>query len=316
MLEGTIRKLWPAESDKFRDHLLRSIRRAAVYPLRTASPTSSSRSTRPAERAGRGGVRLLRELRVAAAAGAQEAGVPGEGGSGRLLGRGRIPGEGHCGRAPWGTSSAPHATAACRLICMNCLAENGSRCRRSPANTCRTPVRDRQVVGEIVPQDANYASLLAEAVRGSRRLHAGGARPPVQAQERRRRLGLPACRVSPLQPSGARGHRRSAHEQSPTSAAINLIPENWCFLATLALHCGGYLPQNWCFAVNRATNLPMVFLFDRFELLKREGLAMAKATATKTESSGEGEGPGAQAGCDEGEGLAANAGAARPARPA
>jgi GNAT superfamily N-acetyltransferase len=164
-LEGTVRKLWPAEADKFRDHLLRLDKESRR--LRFAHGVSDgfleSYAARVHEQGAvvfgyfeDGEMRAAAELRKlgetwgreAEAAFSVEPGFQEKGLGTELMGR---------------VIRAARNRGVDHLY-MSCLAENGKMQSIARKHDAELRFEYGEVLGEIVPQHANYFSLLAEAV--------------------------------------------------------------------------------------------------------------------------------------------------------
>lgn len=162
---GNIRKLWPTESDKFRDHLLRLDKESRR--MRFAHAVSDAFIEDYASRMNDmgsivyalvedGEVRAAAELRKlgdtwgkeAEAAFSVETAYQEHGIGSELMGR---------------VIRAARNRGVSQLF-MSCLAENGKM--QSIARKYEAELRFEygEVVGEIVPQEPNYFSILAEAV--------------------------------------------------------------------------------------------------------------------------------------------------------
>jgi GNAT superfamily N-acetyltransferase len=162
---GNIRKLWPTETNKFRDHLLRLDK--ASRRMRFAHGVSDSYiedyASRSAEMGGivyayfeGGEVRAAAELkklgdvwgREAEAAFSVEQPLQEQGIGSELM----------------GLIIRAARNRGVQHLCVSCLAENGKM--RAIARKYEAELRFEygEVVGEIVPEGANYFSLLAEAV--------------------------------------------------------------------------------------------------------------------------------------------------------
>jgi RimJ/RimL family protein N-acetyltransferase len=163
--DGTIRKLWPAETDKFRDHLLRLDR--DNRRMRFAHGVSDAFITDYASRmndmgsivygyAVDGEIRAAAELRKlgdtwgeeAEAAFSVETAFQDHGIGTELMGR---------------VIRAARNRGVQRLW-MSCLAENSKMQAIARKHEADLRFEYGEVIGEIVPQDANYFSILAEAV--------------------------------------------------------------------------------------------------------------------------------------------------------
>ena len=164
-LGGSIRKLWPTETDKFRDHLLRLDK--ASRRMRFAHGVSDAfiedYAARMAEMGGivfgyvdGGEVRAAAELkklgdlwgREAEAAFSVEEPLQEQGIGTELMGR----------------VIRAARNRGVQHLCVSCLAENGKM--RAIARKYEADLRFEygEVIGEIMPDGANYFSLLAEAV--------------------------------------------------------------------------------------------------------------------------------------------------------
>jgi len=162
---GNIRKLWPSESDKLRDHLLRLDKTSRH--MRFAHGVSDAFIEDYAERMNDMGsvvyayidgdeVRAAAELkklgdtwgREAEAAFSVERALQDKGIGTELMGR----------------VIRAARNRGVQHLCMSCLAENGKM--RSIARKHEADLRFEygEIIGEIVPDSPNYFSLLAEAV--------------------------------------------------------------------------------------------------------------------------------------------------------
>jgi GNAT superfamily N-acetyltransferase len=163
---GSIRKLWPTETDKFRDHLLRldKMSRRLRFAHGVSDAFVEDYAGRTSEMgalvyaffdAG-GQVRAAAELkklgdlwgREAEAAFSVEQTLQDQGIGSELMGR----------------VIRAARNRGVQHLCVSCLAENGKM--RAIARKYEAELRFEygEVVGEIVPDGANYFSLLAEAV--------------------------------------------------------------------------------------------------------------------------------------------------------
>jgi GNAT superfamily N-acetyltransferase len=164
-LGGSIRKLWPTETDKFRDHLLRLDK--ASRRMRFAHGVSDAFIEDYAARMAEVGgivygyvdgeeVRAAAELkklgdlwgREAEAAFSVEEPLQEQGIGTELMGR----------------VIRAARNRGVQHLCVSCLAENGKM--RAIARKYEAELRFEygEVIGEIMPDGANYFSLLAEAV--------------------------------------------------------------------------------------------------------------------------------------------------------
>jgi GNAT superfamily N-acetyltransferase len=165
ILEGTVRKLWPAETDKFRDHLLRLDKESRR--LRFAHGVSDRFLEDYAARVNEQGAILFGyfehgEMRAAAelrklgetwgqeaeAAFSVEPGYQEKGIGTELMGR----------------VIRAARNRGVHLLFMSCLAENGKMQAIARKHDAELRFEYGEVVGEIIPEDANYFSLWEEAV--------------------------------------------------------------------------------------------------------------------------------------------------------
>jgi RimJ/RimL family protein N-acetyltransferase len=161
----SIRKLWPSESDKFRDHLLRLDR--ASRRMRFAHSVSDTFIADYASRMSEmgsvvygmfegGEIRAVAELRKlgdtwgpeAEAAFSVETEFQDQGIGSELMGR---------------VIRAARNRGVQRLY-MSCLAENSKMQAIARKHEADLRFEYGEVIGEIVPQNPNYFSILAEAV--------------------------------------------------------------------------------------------------------------------------------------------------------
>lgn len=163
---GNIRKLWPSESDKFRDHLLRLDK--VNRRMRFAHGVSDHFIEEYAARMGENGsiaygfvddggaVRAVAELKKlgdtwgheAEAAFSVELSYQDHGVGTDLMGR----------------VIRAARNRGVRLLFMSCLAENAKMQTIARKHEAELKFEYGEVVGEIVPQEPNYFSILAEAV--------------------------------------------------------------------------------------------------------------------------------------------------------
>jgi GNAT superfamily N-acetyltransferase len=162
---GTIRKLWPTESDKFRDHLLRldKTNRRMRFAHGVSDAFIEDYAGRMAETGGLvygyfdgEEVRAAAELKKlgdqwgseAEAAFSVEKPLQEQGIGTELMGK----------------VIRAARNRGVQHLCVSCLAENGKM--RAIARKYEAELRFEygEVIGEIVPDGANYFSLLAEAV--------------------------------------------------------------------------------------------------------------------------------------------------------
>lgn len=164
-LGGNIRKLWPTETDKFRDHLLRLDKESRH--MRFAHGVSDAFIEDYAARmAEMGGivygyfdgeeVRAAAELkklgdlwgREAEAAFSVEPSLQDHGIGTELMGR----------------VIRAARNRGVQHLCISCLAENSKMRAIARKHEAELRFEYGEVIGEIVPEGANYFSLLAEAV--------------------------------------------------------------------------------------------------------------------------------------------------------
>jgi GNAT superfamily N-acetyltransferase len=164
-LGGNIRKLWPTETDKFRDHLLRldKTSRHMRFAHGVSDAFIEDYASRMAEMGtvvygyfDGGEVRAAAELkklgdiwgREAEAAFSVERPLQEQGIGSELMGR----------------VIRAARNRGIQHLCISCLAENGKM--RAIARKHEADLRFEygEVIGEIVPDGPNYFSLLAEAV--------------------------------------------------------------------------------------------------------------------------------------------------------
>lgn len=162
---GNIRKLWPTETDKFRDHLLRLDK--ASRHMRFAHGVSDAFIEDYAARMAEMGtvvygyidgneVRAAAELkklgdlwgREAEAAFSVERPLQEQGIGSDLMGR----------------VIRAARNRGIQHLCVSCLAENGKMRTIARKHEAELRFEYGEIIGEIVPDGANYFSLLAEAV--------------------------------------------------------------------------------------------------------------------------------------------------------
>jgi len=162
---GSIRKLWPVDADKFRDHLLRldKTSRRMRFAHGVSDAFVEDYATRTVEMGALvyayfdgGEVRAAAELkklgdvwgREAEAAFSVEQPLQDQGIGSELMGR---------------VIRAARNRGVLHL-CVSCLAENGKMRTIARKYEAELHFEYGEVIGEIVPDGANYFSLLAEAV--------------------------------------------------------------------------------------------------------------------------------------------------------
>lgn len=163
--EGTIRKLWPSEADKFRDHLLRldkpsrRMRFAHAVSDRFIEDYASHMCDMGSivyAYVENGEVRAVAELKKlgdtwgqeAEAAFSVEPGYQDKGIGTELMGR----------------IIRAARNRGVHLLFMSCLAENRKMQAIAKKHEAELRFEYGEVIGEIVPVDPNYFSILAEAV--------------------------------------------------------------------------------------------------------------------------------------------------------
>jgi GNAT superfamily N-acetyltransferase len=162
---GNIRKLWPTETDKFRDHLLRldKTSRRMRFAHGVSDAFIEDYAARMAEMGGvvygyldGGEVRAAAELkklgdtwgREAEAAFSVEQPLQDQGIGSELMGR----------------VIRAARNRGIQHLCVSCLAENGKMRAIARKHEAELRFEYGEVIGEIVPEGPNYFSLLAEAV--------------------------------------------------------------------------------------------------------------------------------------------------------
>lgn len=163
--EGTIRKLWPSETDRFRDHLLRLDKqsRRLRFAHGVADAFIEDYANRMADMGSLvfgfvvdGEVRAAAELRKlgdtwgreAEAAFSVEMAYQDQGIGSELMGR----------------VIRAARNRGLQLLYMSCLAENSKMQAIARKYEAELRFEYGEVVGEIVPDTANYFSILAEAM--------------------------------------------------------------------------------------------------------------------------------------------------------
>lgn len=162
---GNIRKLWPSETDKFRDHLLRLDRESRR--MRFAHGVSDAFIEDYASRMSElgsivfgyvvdGEVHAVAELRKLGEHWGNEAEA--------AFSVEKAHQEKGIGTELMGRVIRAARNRGVHLLYMSCLAENAKMQAIARKHEAELRFEYGEVVGEIVPQDANYFSLLAEAV--------------------------------------------------------------------------------------------------------------------------------------------------------
>jgi GNAT superfamily N-acetyltransferase len=162
---GTIRKLWPVEADAFRDHLLRLDK--ATRRLRFAHGVSDSFIEDYARHMSDlgaivyaymedGQVRAAAELKKLGTAWGREAEA--------AFSVERAYQEQGIGTELMGRVIRTARNRGVQLLFMSCLAENAKMQAIARKYDAELRFEYGEVVGEIVPQEPNYFSMLAEAL--------------------------------------------------------------------------------------------------------------------------------------------------------
>ncbi len=162
---GTIRKLWPSETDKFRDHLLRLDKDSRR--MRFAHAVSDSFIEDYAARMNEmgsiaygyiedGEVRAVAELRKLGDSWGHEAEA--------AFSVERAFQERGLGSELMGRVIRAARNRGVHHLYMSCLAENVKMQAIARKHEAELKFEYGEVIGDIVPQEANYFSILAEAV--------------------------------------------------------------------------------------------------------------------------------------------------------
>ncbi len=162
---GNIRKLWPQETDKFRDHLLRLDKDSRR--MRFAHGVSDGFIEDYANRMSEmgsivfgyvvdGEVHAAAELRKLGDSWGQEAEA--------AFSVEKAHQEKGLGTELMGRVIRAARNRGVQHLYMSCLAENGKMQTIARKHEAELRFEYGEVVGEIVPQDSNYFSILAEAV--------------------------------------------------------------------------------------------------------------------------------------------------------
>lgn len=165
ILGGTIRKLWPTETDRFRDHLLRLDKEARR--MRFAHGVSDAFIEDYASRMSEmgsivygyfvdGEMRGAAELRKLGDVWGQEAEA--------AFSVEKAYQEKGIGTELMGRVIRSARNRGVHLLYMSCLAENSKMQAVARKHEADLRFEYGEVIGEIVPQDPNYFSILAEAV--------------------------------------------------------------------------------------------------------------------------------------------------------
>lgn len=162
---GNIRKLWPSETDKFRDHLLRLDRESRR--MRFAHGVSDAFIEDYASRMSELGSIVFGYVvdgEVHAAAELRKLGEHWGNEAEAAFSVEKAHQEKGIGTELMGRVIRAARNRGVHLLYMSCLAENAKMQAIARKHEAELRFEYGEVVGEIVPQDANYFSLLAEAV--------------------------------------------------------------------------------------------------------------------------------------------------------
>lgn len=164
-LGGTIRKLWPTEANKFRDHLLRLDK--SSRHMRFAHGVSDNFIEDYAGRMGELGSTVYvyvedREVRAAAEL-KKLGGVWGKEAEAAFSVEAAYQDHG-VGTELMGRIIRSARNRGVQQLYMSCLAENARMQAIARKHEADLRFEYDEVIGEIVPQDPNYFSILAEAV--------------------------------------------------------------------------------------------------------------------------------------------------------
>lgn len=162
---GSIRKLWPTESHKFRDHLLRLDKDSRR--MRFAHGVSDSFIDDYASRMGENGTIVYAYLVDGEVRGAAELKKLGDrwGKEAEAAFSVEIPYQEHgIGTDLMGRVIRAARNRGVQQLYMSCLAENAKMQTIARKHEAHLRFEFGDVVGEIVPQDPNYFSILAEAM--------------------------------------------------------------------------------------------------------------------------------------------------------
>lgn len=162
---GNYRKLWPAESDKFRDHLLRLDKDSRR--MRFAHGVSDSFIEDYASRMSEMGSIVFGYIvdgEVHAAAELRKLGDLWGNEAEAAFSVEKAYQEKGIGTELMGRVIRAARNRGVQLLFMSCLAENGKMQSIARKHEAELRFEYGEVVGEIVPQDPNYFSILAEAV--------------------------------------------------------------------------------------------------------------------------------------------------------
>ncbi len=166
ILEGTIRKLWSTEQDKFRDHLLRLDRESRR--MRFAHSVSDSFIEDYAARMNEmgsivygyfsedGNVRAAAELRKLADLWGREAEA--------AFSVEKAYQDLGIGTELMGRVIRAARNRGVQLLYMSCLAENGRMQAIARKHEAQLRFEYGEVVGEIVPEEPDYFSIISEAM--------------------------------------------------------------------------------------------------------------------------------------------------------
>jgi RimJ/RimL family protein N-acetyltransferase len=162
---GTFRKLWPTESHKFRDHLLRLDKDSRR--MRFAHGVSDSFIADYASHMGEMGAIVYACIVDGEVRGAAELKKLGDtwGKEAEAAFSVEIPYQEHgIGTELMGRVIRAARNRGVQHLYMSCLAENSKMQTIARKHEAQLRFEFGDVVGEIVPQDANYFSIMAEAM--------------------------------------------------------------------------------------------------------------------------------------------------------
>lgn len=162
---GSIRKLWPSETDKFRDHLLRLDRESRR--MRFAHGVSDAFVEDYASRMSEMGSIVFGYVvdgEVHAAAELRKLGDHWGNEAEAAFSVEKAHQERGIGTELMGRVIRAARNRGVHLLYMSCLAENTKMQAIARKHEADLKFEYGEVIGEIVPKDANYFSLLAEAV--------------------------------------------------------------------------------------------------------------------------------------------------------
>jgi RimJ/RimL family protein N-acetyltransferase len=165
IIAGTVRKLWPTEMDKFREHLLRLDRDSRR--LRFAHVVTDAFIEEYASQAAENGsvvYALFEDDKIRAAAELKKTGDSwGQDGEAAFSVERHFQNAGH-GTELMGRVIRSARNRGIQHLYVSCLAENTKMQAIARKYEAELKFEYGEVIGEIVPENANYFSFLAEAV--------------------------------------------------------------------------------------------------------------------------------------------------------